>query len=224
MPRLLCVGDDTAIRELLREHLEGEYEVIETSDATQALTLALQRKPDAIVLDLMLPRLSGFDLCKTFSSLGLTQLIPIFVITAKPAAEYKEMCMNLGAWEYVEKPINFAQLKARLGAVVADKPKERRSAIRLQLSVALKLRGVDQSGVRFEQLTFTDNMSPSSFLCHCAASLHKDAIVEVFLGHGDQYFAGCAGVVRTERGGSPWQRYGFQFIERPRRWVLQETY
>src|SRR2546426_6747088 len=73
MPRILCVEDDQTMRELLREHLQDAYEVIETSDASEAIALALQHKPDCILLDLMRPESSGFELCQILSSLNVTR-------------------------------------------------------------------------------------------------------------------------------------------------------
>ncbi len=220
MSRILIVEDDAAMCELFREHLADSYEILETADASEALALALEHKPDCFLLDLMLPRLSGFELCQTFASLSATRLTPIFVITGQPADQYKEYCMNLGAWEYMQKPVNFTQLKARLALLVETKPKDRRSEVRVRLRVALKLRGVDINGTRFELHTVTDDISAISFLCQCTALLAKDAVVEVFLGpQGDDY-AGRARFVRAEWQGTPWQRSAFQFIERPLQWVL----
>lgn len=220
MSRILIVEDDAAMCELFREHLADSYQILETADASEALALALEHKPDCFLLDLMLPHLSGFELCQTFASLSATRLTPILVITGQPADRYKEYCMNLGAWDYLQKPVNFVQLKARLALLVETRPKDRRSEVRVRLRVALKLRGVDINGKKFELPTVTDDMSASGFLCGCTASLAKDAIVEVFLGtEGDRY-AGRARFVRTEWQGAPWQRCAFQFIERPLQWVL----
>ena len=97
MPRLLIIDDEEAMRSLLREGLQGGYEIIDTGDPVEALALALEHKPDAILLDLALAEFSGFELCQTFCSLSATQRVPIFVITGKPAAEYKDFCLNLGA-------------------------------------------------------------------------------------------------------------------------------
>ena len=60
MPRLLIVDDDDAVRKVLRFRLKDSYEIIDTKSPEEALALALQQKPDAILLDLMMPRCSGF--------------------------------------------------------------------------------------------------------------------------------------------------------------------
>jgi len=222
MARILCVDDDEAIRTVLRENLEETYEIIETGDATEALALALQRKPDAILLDLMMPGYTGFELCQTLSSISAVQLIPVVIISAYPAAEYKDFCLNLGAKEYFEKPVDFVLLRARLAEILKKKQPERRAEIRAPLRVILKLKGTDTSGRAFEFLTVTQDLSASGFRCSCPPLLGKGAIVDVFLsGGGSERTVGQARVVRAELPNTPWQQYGFRFVEKPREWVLR---
>ena len=70
MHKILIVDDDKAMVGLIRRHLSEVYEVIDTDDPQQALALALNHKPDAIVLDLMMPNFSGFELCQSFRALS----------------------------------------------------------------------------------------------------------------------------------------------------------
>ncbi len=221
MSRILCVEDDQTMRELLREHLQDAYEIIETGDATEAIALALQHKPDCILLDLKLPESSGFELCQIFSSLTMTRLIPIFVITGQPAADYKDFCLNLGATEYFEKPVDFTALRRRVDCAVERKPLERRSEARVRLSVILKLSGLDVTGKKFEVLTATEDVSASGFSTSCTVPLAKDAVVEVFMRGATERYSGRARVVRSEWRDTSWQRYGFQFIEKSSQWILQ---
>lgn len=222
MQKILIVDDDPAMRGLLRKRLADTYEIIDTGNPEQALGLALEHKPDAILLDLMMPKCSGFELCQSFHSLSYTGLIPIFVITGESAAKYKEHCENLGATGYFEKPVDFTELKRRLAAELSNKRPERRSGVRVRMRVTLKLRGTDTAGKAFEELTTTENVSAEGFLCNCAHSLVKDAIVEVFLAGATERYVGRARVVRQEAPGAPWQRYGFQFQEKTLEWVLQK--
>ena len=222
MPLILIVDDDEAMRGLIRERLEDAYKIIDTGNPEGALSLALQSKPDCILLDLMMPEFSGFELCQTLASLSFTRLIPIFVITGEPAARYKDSCMNLGAKEYFEKPLNFGQLRSRLTAVLESKQHERRAEVRVRLRALLKLRGTDISGRKFELLTTTDNVSASGFLCGCHALLERDAIVEVWLRSGGvELQVGRARMVRVEWPNTAWQRHGFRFVEKPHDWVLR---
>ena len=70
MEKLLIVDDEEAIRRLMRINLADRYEIIDTGNPEQALAMAMQDKPNAILLDLRMPKYSGFELCRTFSSLA----------------------------------------------------------------------------------------------------------------------------------------------------------
>src|ERR1700686_5648422 len=97
-------------------HLElsGSYEVIDTGEPEQGLALALEHKPDAILLDLRMPKYSGFELCQTFRSLSSTQLTPVLVISGEAGSNTKDFCRGLGVAAYFEKLVNFAALQERL--------------------------------------------------------------------------------------------------------------
>jgi len=68
--KLLVVDDDEALRRLMHLELSGTYEVIDTGEPEQGLALALEHRPDAILLDLRMPKYSGYELCQTFTSLA----------------------------------------------------------------------------------------------------------------------------------------------------------
>src|ERR1700736_85880 len=123
-PKVLIVDDDEALRMMMKMRLSDVYEVIDTGSPEQALGLALQHKPDAILLDLMMPDCSGFELCQSLHSLSYTARIPIFVVTGESAAKYRDYMSNLGAAGYFEKPIDFAKLKSRLATELQAKPLE----------------------------------------------------------------------------------------------------
>jgi hypothetical protein len=90
------------------------------------------------------------------------------------------------------------------------------------MRLALRLRGTDASGKAFEEITSTENVSAEGFMCNCMSSLVKDAIVEVILSSRGEHYVGQARVVRKESSGTPWRRYGFQFVEKTSAWPLQE--
>ena len=144
---VLIVEDDEETRNLLRRHLKDDYDVVETGDPTEALRLVLERKPNCILLDLNMPRFSGIELGKVLSDMSVTQLIPIIVITAEPAEQYKEICEGFGAVEYMEKPLNFFYLKRRVGEVVHAKVQERRRKARVKLKVSLMVTGKAENGL-----------------------------------------------------------------------------
>ena len=133
MKKLLIVDDDEALRGLICRRLSNTYAVFETGEPEQALALALEHKPDAILLDLRMPKFDGFELCRNFRSLSYTSNLPIFVITGESGGHKKE-CETIGATGYFEKPIDFAKLKQTLattldateskpGKIIAGAPK-----------------------------------------------------------------------------------------------------
>lgn len=223
LPKILLVDDDDSVRTMVRIRLSASYEIVETGDPEHAVALALEHKPDAILMDLMMPGFSGFELCSSFHALSYTSRIPIFVVTGEAGTKYREYCATLGAKGYFQKPIDFGALKTALASELGAKPPERRRHKRVPMRVLIKLRGTDAEGKPFEHATATDNVSAGGFLAVCAAPLIKGTAVDVFLaGAGGERYAGRAQAVRKESAGSPWQRYGFEFIETSSDWVLQD--
>ena len=223
MEKILVVDDDDALRGMLKMRLSDTYETIDTGNPVQALELALEHKPRAILLDLMMPDCSGFELCQTFHNLSYTARIPIFVVTGESAAKYRSYMSNLGAVDFFEKPIDFAKLKGRLAEELQNRTSERRTHVRVRMSLILKLKGADAAQRSFEQLTTTENVSAGGFLCTLPLVLAQDAAFDVFLsGSGHEKYVGRVRVVRREAPDTPWQRYAFQFIERTPEWILQD--
>lgn len=221
MEKLLIVDDEEAIRRLLRINLADRYEILDTGASGEALAMAMQSKPNAILLDLRMPNYSGFELCRTFKSMTSTQLIPIIVISGEGGATTKLFCKELGATAYFEKPVDFDALRTTLANVLGAAPHERRHEMRVRLRIMLKLRGVDINEKPFEELTGTENLSKSTFFCSCAAPLKTGSIVEVNLAGAGSKFNGKACVVRSEGGGTPNPRYAFRFVEKVDDWILQ---
>jgi DNA-binding response OmpR family regulator len=223
MQAILVVDDDAAMRGMIKMRLADTYEIIDTGDPVQALGLALQHKPRAILLDLMMPECSGFELCQSLHNLSYTARIPIFVVTGESAAKYRDYMNNLGATDFFEKPIDFPKLRARLAAELPTRPLERRAHVRVRMKLILKLKGEDACQRSFEQLTTTENVSAGGFLCTLGLDLGVGSSFRVFLSAaGHERYVGCARVVRKEGPEMPWQRYAFQFVERTSDWILQE--
>jgi CheY-like chemotaxis protein len=221
MPRVLVIDDDDAMRKMIRQRLQGAHEILDTSDPTEALGLALEHKPDCILLDLSMPRFSGLELCQTLCSLSHTRMIPIFVISGQSAEEHKESCLNLGASEFFQKPLDFVRLKSRLDALSVEDRTERRGEVRVRLKVVLKLVGSDPNGKEFELLTYTDDVSISGFFCRCALPLEQDTVVKVFQsGSLRDRYVGSARLVHVEWPDLPWQSCGFVFVEKVDTWIL----
>jgi DNA-binding response OmpR family regulator len=109
MRKILIIDDDDAMRQILRIRLESAYTVIDTGDPQTAFATALEHKPDAILLDLSMKKLSGFELCQTFTSCSMTRNIPIFIVTGGDLRN-SAYCKELGATGFFQKPIDFSRL------------------------------------------------------------------------------------------------------------------
>jgi twitching motility two-component system response regulator PilH len=221
MDKLLIVDDEEAMRRLLRINLADCYEIIDTGIPEQALAMALQDKPNAILLDLRMPNFSGYELCRTFKSMTFTQLIPIFIISGEVGATTKALCKELGAMAFFEKPVDFDALRASLKKELHAAQPDRRREVRVHLRVMLKLRGTDSNEKQFEEISNTENVSKSGFLCGCTAKLKNDSMIEVYLVSGGTKLVGKARVVRSEGSDTPYPRYAFRFVEKVGEWILQ---
>jgi CheY-like chemotaxis protein len=221
MPKILIVDDDQAIRKLVRINLMDLYEIFDTGKPEEALALALEHKPNAILLDLRMPGYSGFELCKTFTTFSATQLIPVFIISGEGGAKTKDFCRELGASAYFEKPIDFEALRARLGESLNGGRVERRSEVRVGLRVPLKLTGNVPDGASFSIPTAAENVSKGSFFCACPVLLPVGSIVNVAMLNAEQEHIGKARIVRMEVASTQYPRYGLVFIEPTSNWILQ---
>jgi DNA-binding response OmpR family regulator len=119
--RVLVVEDDPSIALGLRINLESEgYEVLLAEDGDRGLALAREQKPALIVLDVMLPKLNGFEVLDTLRREGYG--MPIIVLSAKAAEIDKVTGLELGAEDYVAKPFSLAELLARVRAALRRGP------------------------------------------------------------------------------------------------------
>lgn len=117
METILVVEDDPSIQRGLELNLQVEgYSVFTAADGETGLQKAIEHKPDVILLDVMLPKLSGFDLCRQLRKQGMT--MPIIMLTAKTQEIDKIMGLELGADDYVTKPFSIAEVMARVNAAV----------------------------------------------------------------------------------------------------------
>ncbi len=221
LPRLLVIDDDEAIRKLLRFRLKDCYEVIDTGSPEDALALALQERPDAILLDLTMPGYSGFEVCQTLASLSFTEKIPIVIVTGQSGDRYKEFCEYIGAKAFFQKPLDIDALKSALTRLIDGKNRDKRVERRVHLRLAVTLRGTDSNGTAFKVEATTENVSANDFLAPCSVPLKEGAVVEVSLSRNAGKIVGSARVTKTEWAGTPGQRCDFHFTETPSEWILQ---
>jgi DNA-binding response OmpR family regulator len=114
--RILVVDDEIDIVDFIGDYLTGEgYEVIKAYDGVEALNKMRQNLPDLVVLDIMLPGLDGFEVCKQIRA---DSTIPILMVTAKDTDVDKIVGLEIGADDYIPKPFNPRELVARVKAIL----------------------------------------------------------------------------------------------------------
>src|SRR5881296_1712416 len=117
MARILIVEDEPAMVAGLRDNFEFEgYQVITAPDGIAGLERALKETPDLVILDVMMPRMSGLDVCRQLKSKRPS--IPIIMLTARGQEVDKVVGLELGADDYVTKPFSIRELLARVKAVM----------------------------------------------------------------------------------------------------------
>ena len=125
--RVLLVDDELSIIKTVGKRLEvAGYEVLTAMDGEDALTKAKLGNPDVIILDLMLPKLSGFEVCAALKKDPRYQQIPIIIFTGKGQEMDERLCRELGANAYVSKPNQakalIEQIEAILGSMLSNPP------------------------------------------------------------------------------------------------------
>ncbi|HEY82458.1 MAG TPA: response regulator transcription factor [Dehalococcoidia bacterium] len=114
--RILVVDDELSIIKFLRANLEARgYEVLTAMDGAQALQVIEMELPDLVILDIMMPKMDGFEVCRRLREWSQ---IPIIMLSARGDEEDKVKCLNLGADDYITKPFSASELTARVSAVL----------------------------------------------------------------------------------------------------------
>lgn len=117
MTRILVVDDDSKALRLMRQGLSEEGYAVETcEDGAEGLQRALVSRPDLMVLDVMLPKLDGWEVLERLREEGM--LTPVVMLTARDAVEYRVKGLTLGADDYITKPFAFSELLARIRTVM----------------------------------------------------------------------------------------------------------
>jgi DNA-binding response OmpR family regulator len=184
MTRILIVEDEPAMVSGLRDNFEFEgYEVITAGDGVEGLGRALKDSPDLVVLDVMMPRMSGLDVCKQLKV--KKPALPIIMLTARGQEVDKVVGLELGADDYVTKPFSIRELLARVKAVLrraqgAAKDQERYAFGDVEVNVrsCRVIRGgrpVEFSAKEFELLKY--------FLSHPGETVTRDRLLEDVWGY-----------------------------------------
>jgi DNA-binding response OmpR family regulator len=184
MARILIVEDEPNMVAGLRDNFEYEgYEVISAPDGVAGLERALNEAPDLVILDVMMPRMSGLDVCQQLKSKRPS--LPIIMLTARGQEVDKVVGLELGADDYVTKPFSIRELLARVKAVLrrthsVPKEQDRYSFGDVDVNlrscqVSRKGKAMDFSSKEFELLKY--------FLCHPGETLSRDRLLEEVWGY-----------------------------------------
>lgn len=147
MKRILVVDDEKPISDIISFNLRNEgFEVVAAFDGEQALEKFNESNPDLIILDLMLPKIEGLEVCREIRK---TSTVPIIMLTAKDSEIDKVLGLELGADDYVTKPFSNRELIARVKANI------RRSAVRKEETVESQSNDIEVGDLTIHQDAYT---------------------------------------------------------------------
>jgi len=187
MTKILIVEDEPNMVAGLRDNFEYEgYEVVTAGDGVEGLNRALADSPDLVVLDVMMPKMSGLDVCKQLKAKRPS--VPVIMLTARGQEVDKVVGLELGADDYVTKPFSIRELIARVKAVLRRAhvlPKEQDRYAFSDVEVNLRSyqvmrrgKAVEFSAKEFDLLKY--------FLCHPGETLSRDRLLDEVWGY-DHY-------------------------------------
>jgi len=182
--KILVVEDEPNMVQGLRDNFEFEgYQVITANDGIEGLRKALDESPDLVVLDVMMPRMSGLEVCKQLRAKRAS--IPIIMLTARGQEVDKVVGLELGADDYVTKPFSIRELLARVKAILrrsagAPKHQEQHSFGNVEVDlrrcrVVKSGKLLDVSSKEFELLKY--------FISHSGETLSRDRLLEDVWGY-----------------------------------------
>jgi two-component system, OmpR family, alkaline phosphatase synthesis response regulator PhoP len=189
--RILVVEDEEALRVALSDRLKNEDYVVESAgDGQEGFEKALEGRFDLLILDVMLPRKKGFDICRDLRKAGL--VVPIIMLTAKSETVDKVLGLKIGADDYVTKPFEMIELMARIEALLRRAPSQPAAddqkihefgQVRIDLvgtSVMRKGKVVPLSAREFQLLRY--------FVQHPGATLSRDVLLREVWGYNADAF------------------------------------
>ncbi len=185
--KILVVEDEPNMVAGLRDNFEFEgYEVITARDGIEGLERALAESPDLVVLDVMMPRMSGLEVCRQLRAKRAS--IPIIMLTARGQEVDKVVGLELGADDYVTKPFSIRELLARVRAILrrtAAVPKNQDQHSFGDVEVDLHRRRVLRSG-KLLDISSKEFELLKYFICHSGETLSRDRLLEDVWGY-DNY-------------------------------------
>jgi diguanylate cyclase (GGDEF)-like protein len=120
-PRILVVDDQPSNIQTLYQVLKGDYDVAMATDGSQAIELCQRRPPDLVLLDVVMPGIDGFEVCRRLKVDPATRDVPVIFVTARDSTEDETQGLEVGAVDFITKPVNPPVVRARVRAHIALK-------------------------------------------------------------------------------------------------------
>lgn len=193
MSKILIIEDEQKLTKFLRQELQYEgYEVIVAEDGVTGLTMAKESRPDLILIDWMLPALSGLEVCRQLRLEG--DRVPIILLTAKDEISDRVAGLDAGADDYIVKPFSIEDLLARLKANLRRGSEEDPDQLHfLDLSLNCRTREIKR-GDRTIELTATEYDLLEYLISHPRQVLTRDQILERVWGYD---FGGDSNIIEV---------------------------
>jgi two-component system OmpR family response regulator len=175
--RLLVVEDEVKMASLLKRGLEEEgYAVDVATDGTEGLWLGTENPYDVVVLDVMLPDVDGFEVCRELRKAG--RWAPVLILTARDAVSDRVVGLDAGADDYLVKPFSFAELGARIRALLRRGPSERPARLSAgDLALDPAARRVTRGDTQID-LTAKEYVLLEYFMRHVDEVLSRSRLIE----------------------------------------------
>ncbi|MGF7046653.1 two-component system response regulator MprA [Paenibacillus sp. DS2015] len=182
---ILIIDDDEKIISMLRRGLAFEgYDVVTASNGAEGLNVILEGEPDLVVLDVMMPVVDGFEVCRRMREGG--SKIPILMLTAKDEVEHRVKGLDLGADDYLVKPFALEEMLARVRALLRRKPEQNEAGDNkltyADIILDMDAREVLRSGERVE-LTAKEFELLNLFMQNPKRVLSRDLIMDKIWGY-----------------------------------------
>jgi two-component system, OmpR family, alkaline phosphatase synthesis response regulator PhoP len=187
--KILLVEDEAAISMAISDRLVSEgYVVDNASDGEEGYQQAVRNSYDLLLLDVMLPKKSGFDLCRDLRGAGIN--VPILMLTARSQVVDKVVGLRMGADDYLAKPFEPAELMARIEALLRRSRNPAGDAVRQYGSLRIDLRGttVTRAGETVS-LSAREYRLLEYFVMHVGVTLSRDELLREVWGYSNEVFS-----------------------------------
>lgn len=135
---ILIVEDDHDLRLYLKTCLQSKYKILEATNGIEGLDIALKEIPDIIISDVMMPEMDGVTMCEKLKENQTTSHIPVLILTAKTDDEFKSKGLIAGAWDYISKPFNTADVIQKINNIVKTQHKFKQLLAQKKPSILIK--------------------------------------------------------------------------------------